>query len=61
MFCNSKSYIHVYPTKFTFVKIKSRRNFEEFIRFFLKLAQLSKLFPILPASCMQKLGIFGAR
>jgi hypothetical protein len=36
LFCNSKSDIQVYPTKFTFVKIKSRRNFGEFIRFFLK-------------------------
>jgi hypothetical protein len=34
LFCNSKSYIQVYPTKFTFVKVKSRRNFGEFIRFF---------------------------
>jgi hypothetical protein len=34
LFCNSKSYIQVYPSKFTFVKIKSRRNFGEFIRFF---------------------------
>jgi hypothetical protein len=36
LFCNLKSYIQVYPTKFTFVKIKSRRNFGEFIRFFPK-------------------------
>jgi hypothetical protein len=36
LFCNSKSYIQVYLTKFTCVKIKSRRNFGEFIRFFQK-------------------------
>jgi hypothetical protein len=36
LFCNSKSYIQVYPTKFTFVKIKSRRNFGQLIRFFQK-------------------------
>jgi hypothetical protein len=33
LFCNSKSYIQVYLAKFTFVKIKSRRNFGEFIIF----------------------------
>jgi hypothetical protein len=36
LFCNSNSYIHVCPTKFNFVKIKSRGNFGEFIRFFPK-------------------------
>jgi hypothetical protein len=36
LFCNSKSYIQVYPTKFTFVKIMERWNFREFIRFFQK-------------------------
>jgi hypothetical protein len=36
LFCNLKSYIQVYPTKFTFVNIKSRRNFGEFIRFLRK-------------------------
>jgi hypothetical protein len=36
LFCNLKSYMQVYPIKFTFVKIKSRRNFGEFIRFFQK-------------------------
>jgi hypothetical protein len=34
LFCNSKSYIQVYPTKFTFVRIKSRMYFGEFIIFF---------------------------
>jgi hypothetical protein len=37
LFCNLKSYIQVYPTKFTSVKIKSRRNFGESIRFFSKI------------------------
>jgi hypothetical protein len=36
LFCNSNSYIHVCPTKFTFVKIKSRENFGEFITVFPK-------------------------
>jgi hypothetical protein len=36
LFCNSKSYVQVYPSKFTFVKIKSRRNFREFIWYFQK-------------------------
>jgi hypothetical protein len=34
--CNSKSYIQVYSTKFTFVKIMWRWNFREIIRFFKK-------------------------
>jgi hypothetical protein len=33
LFCNSKSYIQVYPTEFNFVNIMSRRDFGEFIRF----------------------------
>jgi hypothetical protein len=32
--CNSFSYMQVIPTKFTFVKLKSRMIFGEFIRFF---------------------------
>jgi hypothetical protein len=42
LFYNLKSYIQVYPTKFTFVKIKSRRNFGEFIRFFRRFESLLK-------------------
>jgi hypothetical protein len=34
--CNYFSYMQVIPTKFTFVKLKSRRIFGEFIRFFQK-------------------------
>jgi hypothetical protein len=36
LFCKSKSYIKVYPNKFTFENIKSRMKFGEFIRFFQK-------------------------
>jgi hypothetical protein len=36
LLCNSKSYIQVYPTKFTFLNILWRWNFREFIRFFQK-------------------------
>jgi hypothetical protein len=36
LFCNLKSYIQMYSTKFTFVKIMWRWNFREIIRFFQK-------------------------
>jgi hypothetical protein len=34
--CNSFSYMKLIPAKFTFVKLKSRKIFGEFIRFFQK-------------------------
>jgi hypothetical protein len=34
LYYNLNYYIEVFPTKFTFMKIKSRENFGEFIIFF---------------------------
>jgi hypothetical protein len=43
LFCNLKYYIQVYPTKFTFVKIMRRGHFKEYIRFFQKGLNPSKI------------------